>query len=496
MKYVSVPVSLLCLFAIVAEGCRHKVQPLPGIEVNPAATQYPLEVANIMIKKCATAGCHNETSYTSAGGLRLDDWQYLFNGSVNGAVVVPFNAKYSPFLYFVNTDSARGLVAQPKMPYNPAMPNDNDGLPVEEYELLKKWIEEGAPDKHGNIAFASNPATRQKIYLTQQNCDDLIAVIDAEKKVVMRYIYGGVHDFVIEKPHNVKVDHAGRYAYVCMNENGVVQKIDTYTDSIVGTVTLSGSLEVLTISPDDKQLAVSSLLSGNIKLVDAEKMQLIKTYGELNKPHGIATNPGFDTFYITAQTGNYIYMMPVGGKEMKISIDGFPADIAHKLDPHEIIMAPDYSKYFLTCEMSDEIRVVERTTNKLLKVIPVGKKPQEMALSKELPYLFVTCIDDPVGSTLYKGSVYVINYQTFEVVKKISGKLAAPHGITVDDHNGLFYVASTNDATVGSTPHHPSNCGGKNGNYKIYSIHTLMPYNSRTYEVSTFPYSLDTRFKK
>mgnify|MGYP006218542445 CR=1 FL=1 len=81
------------------------------------------------------------------------------------------------------------------------------------------------------------------------------------------------------------------------------------------------------------------------------------------------------------------------------------------------------------------------------------------------------------------------------MVKKISGNFAAPHGITVDDRNGVFYIASINDGSVGGTPHHPSNCDGKNGNYKIYDIYSLEPASGKTYEVSTNPYSMDTRFK-
>src|SRR5690606_9351098 len=125
------------------------------------------------------------------------------------------------------------------------------------------------------------------------------------------------------------------------------------------------------------------------------------------KPHGIAANPAFDTFYITGQSGNFIYRMPVDKKEEQVSIDGNAISKSPSRDPHEIMMHPDNSKYFLTCETSDEIRVIERSTNKILDSIAVGKKPQEMAISKKLPYLFVSCQEDVISSGLFKGSVYV-----------------------------------------------------------------------------------------
>src|SRR5690606_13702283 len=127
--------------------------------------------------KCATSGCHNAQSFANAGGLRLDSWEHLFNGGNNGAVAIPYNVENSSLLYFLNTDSSFGPIAVPTMPlHQPA-------LSQEEYLAVRDWVAGGAPDKNGNIPFADNPDTRQKIYLTQQGCD-LLAVIDGEKKVV------------------------------------------------------------------------------------------------------------------------------------------------------------------------------------------------------------------------------------------------------------------------------------------------------------------------
>ena len=166
---------LLIGASLAVTSCKHEPPVMPKTEIDPASTQYPLEVANIIIKNCATAGCHNEASYSGAGGLRLDDWQYLFDGGSNGAVAVPYSPEYSSLLYFINPGSYDDISVQPTMPYN--MPP----LSREEYDIIKKWIADGAPDKNGNIPFGSNAGTRQKAYLTQQGCD-LVGVIDADKK--------------------------------------------------------------------------------------------------------------------------------------------------------------------------------------------------------------------------------------------------------------------------------------------------------------------------
>jgi DNA-binding beta-propeller fold protein YncE len=156
-------------------------------------------------------------------------------------------------------------------------------------------------------------------------------------------------------------------------------------------------------------------------------------------------------------------------------------------------MSADNSKYFITCENTNEVRVFDAQTDQLLKVIPTGRMPQEMAQSRTQPYLFVTCLNDTVA-TGNVGSVYAINYNTYET-KRIESKMFQPHGIAVDDRNGVFYVFSRNQDKSGPQPHHISPCNGRNGYYNIFSTSTLLPYNKKRYEISVDPYAADVRFK-
>ena len=485
--------------SLFSASCKHEPT---GIHptIDPSKTQYPLEVANIIINKCATAGCHNEASHTAAGGLRLDDWEYMFDGGSNGAVTVAYSPENSSILYFLNPSKGEydRISVEPTMPYN------ESPLSKSEYDVIKKWIEDGAPDKNGNIPFGSNAATRQKMYMTQQGCD-LVAVVDAEKKVVMRYIKVGANPASPEAPHFVKVDSKGEYAYVCFTAGKVIQKIDTRTDKVVGEVSLANgesdgyNYNIVQVSEDGTKLIASQLVAnGSISIIDAVNMKWINNPVKLTEPHGIAATKNFDTFFITGQKGNCVFKV-VGTAITMLSLDGNPPDTKTgnaTPDPHEIMMAPDYSKYFLTCEKTNDVRVMDRFGDTLLKVIPTGIKPQEMAISKIRPYLFVSCMEDVSQvSTLFRGSILVINYNTLEVVKRIDGTFYQPHAIGVDDKNGFVYFVSRNSNPNGPAPHHTSDCGGRNGYYQVYDLNTLEPINKRRYEVTPDPYSIDARFK-
>lgn len=452
--------------------------------------EYPDDVRLIVEQRCATAGCHNEKSFSKAAGLRLDRWEHLLAGSNSGSVGIPFNAANSSMLYFLNTDSTRGPVLLPTMPVN--------GTPLteSEFQTMKRWIASGMPDKTGVIPFSVGASTRQKVYITQQGCD-LIAVIDAQTQLIMRYIPIGVYN-KIETAHCVRFAPDGKYAYVSFTGGDYLQKIDATTDKVVDQMYLgAGSWNLFHISDSGKEMLIGDFSGGKLLLIDLEQMSVTLSYEDLRTPHGIASSPNFDTFYVTSQYGNTVYRMTRRGQVREFSVDGSePNPLANTYDPHEIVMSPDRSRYFLSCQASNEVRVMDARTNTLIKAIKVGTYPQEFAISRKKPYLLVSCEEDLTAEFPgYKGSVYVIDYNTLEIIKRIPGPFYQIHGITVDDRSGKFFVASRNVLSTGPAPHHTSECGGRNGYYSVYDLSSLEPVNNRRYESTVDPYSADVRFK-
>jgi hypothetical protein len=406
------------------------------------------------------------------------------------------------------------------MPYS-TPGNAQSPLSKTEYLTLYNWIAKGAPDKNGNIPFADNADTRQKIYLTQQGCD-LMAVIDPVKMVVTRYVSIG-ESAAIESPHCVRMSDDGAHAYVSFINGDYVQQLDTRTDAVINRVNVAapllqggtgGSWNIVFPSPVvDSVILVSDWQpSGALAYVRTSDMS-VQTNRSISPvttggvpfvyPHGIAVGASFDTMYITAQYGNTVYKFSENPLTIPtaVSLNGQPAVTTNNTDlsspnPHEALMMPDYSKYFVTCQTTDEIRVMDAHSNAVLNVIPVGTFPQEMAISPSRHELFVTCMEDANNpNTGKKGSVYVIDYNTMQVTKIIYGDFYQPHGICVDERDGLILIASTNANPNGPAPHHVSACGGRDGWYTFYNLNTLEPASNKRYEVTVMPYSAAVRFK-
>lgn len=479
---VSIALLVVCL---LFAACKHKPQ-----QVQPADEfgNFPEAVGNIIVTKCATAGCHNEKSYTNAGGLRLDSWAHLFEGANTGAVVVPYDINYSSLLYFICPDSNLGITAAPRMPLNGAP------LTSEEYVAIRDWIASGAPDKNGNIAFSANAVDRQKIYVVHQGCD-MVAVIDAESKLVMRYIPVGVETYP-ESATYIRSAMNGMHAMVSMWYDFGIYKIDARNDKVESFVNLGDLFwNLLHISPDGTKFVTTNGDNSALMLVDIATMQFQNLGNGFVTPHGVTSNRSFDTFYVTNLVGNTIYKFANGYSE-QISIDGKPASTISGAtpDPYNIAMSPDYSKYFITCEKSGEVRVLSAANDAVIKAIPVGKQPRNMVFSKRQPYMFVSCMEEDNPNAKSKGSVVVINYNTLEVVKEIKGRFFQPHGLAIDEQENTLYIFNRNQDYDGPAPHHQGPCSGRNGFYMVYDIGTLEPVSTKRYEILVDPYVADARF--
>lgn len=97
---------------------------------------YEKDIKPIVMGKCAK--CHNASQ--AKGGLALDKYDALMTGGGSGVVITPGDAKGSRLFRLVNFDE------EPKMPMGGAKLDDAT------LELIKAWIEEGAPkDKDSKV---------------------------------------------------------------------------------------------------------------------------------------------------------------------------------------------------------------------------------------------------------------------------------------------------------------------------------------------------------
>lgn len=454
----------------------------------PTFGDFPPGVNEIFSSKCATSGCHNSSSYLGAADLDLSSYASLFRGSNNGSPVIPYRSDFSSLCYFINTYSEFGPSN------NPTMPLYANPLSKAEVKTIKDWIDNGAPDINGNVMWSDNP-NRKKYYVLNQGCD-VVTVFDAETQLPIRYITVGNVPNIAESPHMLKVSPDGQYWYVIFVANNILQKYRTSDDSFVGEVSLGAyqSWNTIVISNDSKKAyCVSWQASSRLAIIDLENMNLLYNVGGGNftDAHGVALNKTNDTIYITRQTGNYIYKIDTAFNTgfQEISLNGLTPNQTSSLDPHEIIFSPDGTKYFVSCQESNQVRVMRTAGDSLLQIINTGQYPLEFAKSVSKNKLYVTCQNEPGLNLNSKGCINAIDMTTYQSTKYMVGY--EPHGIAIDETNGFVIVASRNTGVTGPVPHHTGVCG-RNGFVNYFNINTMQLLSKKT-EVAADPYSVSIR---
>jgi hypothetical protein len=225
---------------------------------------FPVEVGEIMIRDCANKGCHDPASFIAEGRFSASSWSDLFQGSSAGAVLIPYRADQSYMLYFTNVDKSLGLVQEPLMPLN------GDAISREDYLKLRDWINAGAPDINGNIKFADNP-DRDKYYIINQGCD-LLGVMDAETKLLMRYVDVGMIAGATESPHMMKLSPDHEYLYmIFLAQNPNIEVYRTSDDSFVKRISIGvGDWNTINLSPDGKYAFCVAYNSSKVAVADLE----------------------------------------------------------------------------------------------------------------------------------------------------------------------------------------------------------------------------------
>jgi DNA-binding beta-propeller fold protein YncE len=476
----------VCLFF---QTCR---QDVPVVDIPGSA--YPNDIGKIVLTQCAISGCHNTQSKDACASLDMSSWNNMFQGSRNGnAVVIPYTHDFSTCFLFSNIYPDLGINVPPRMPLT------GNALTHDQEVTLRNWIDNGAPDRTGYVKFSDN-TSRKKFYVVNQGCD-VVTVFDEQTLLPMRYVYIGGHS-TLDSPHMVRVSPDGKYWYVSFLHYPYLQRYNTSDDSYAGQVYIGDdSFNTFIISSDSQKAFCVGYDFGYISRVNLTNMTLIDTtLGIATTMHGSMLNASNSLLYTTCSFGNFIVKLNPNdfSTYQYQTLDGSTLPITSSdLDPHDIIMAPDGSKYFVSCQHSAEVRIMQPRPlgqrDSLLHVVslPANSLPQEFGLSPSRNMIFVTCTEDVVSFPGNRGSVYAIDLNTFIATPIFVG--FQPHGIAVDDANGLVYVANRNVNPTGPAPHHTTVCGGRNGYVTIIDMNTLKILPNKKIELASDPYSVAVR---
>lgn len=437
---------------------------------------YSEHVQPIFNGGCAMHGCHegvvthfNKTMQKSNHGgsdFSLNTWGGALLGTDEVAQIVPYRARKSHLIQHLNHDTMVAPVAQPSMPPGFA-------FPAELRDLLIRWIDDGAKNDDGTVAYSTMPA-RGWGYVTNQG-EDLTAVIDLDKNKIARYITTGAENTATsppQAPHNVTVDWQNQYYYVNLIGGSKLLKLRVSDNAKVGELTtgLSSPAQVaLSKNGDTAYVTNFENVKTNISLVATSSMTKISDIGSpaMLKPHGVSITPNFkyvlvmnslsdNISLIRTSDNSIVNTIPVSGK-----VPALPVGYVYQFEPYQAAITPDSKFAYITCRKSGEVRVLDIEQMTIIDSITVGTFPLIPAATPDGGYIFV--------ANRNSNSVSAINTATRKIAYTIDSVGVEPHGIAVSK-DGMFLYVSCENIGVSEPPHHPTIGGKKAGFMKIIEI--------------------------
>lgn len=419
---------------------------------------FSAHVQPILQSGCGVHGCHsgNITDHETDAlrkilhgeKFRMREWEDLFMGGDHGAIVVPYRSIGSHLIKHINTDTAVAPVALPHMPLEGFV------IPDDQRNVIMRWIDQGAPSDFGAVAFSTFPDG--SIMATNQ-AEDVISIIDVRTRLVARYVRAG-HARVVpplqpQAPHNITVDRASGTYFVNLVSAGKVLKYRLSDNALLGEVQgiLSPTQVAISSTGDSAFVSQFSQNSNAIRMFNPRTMTMYdETIGSplISKPHGIEISPDGRQLVITGNFSNNLLVVDLDDLNQRIVwLDPNAPVPGTNLKPYQTVMTSDNKRIYVTCQGSDEVRVVSRDSLKLIAAIPVGGFPLIPAITPDDRFLFVP--------NRNSNNISIIDLSTNTVVETMEDVGSQPHAIAFDKAGRYAYVTCENSGAGGIPPHHP-----------------------------------------
>lgn len=422
----------------------------------PQTVSFGRDVFPIFQQSCALSGCHLH-HYMNSDNLDLSSWRsFMIEGYSHGAPIVPYNSFWSGLVSHINSDTNLSITATPKMPLNRPGTTDGSLLSPGSIHTILQWINEGAKDDYGNVAFSNIP---NKAFITNQGAD-YVAVVNTDNNYLVRLVPVGTHHggYVLSVPHHVSVDNHGKYFYPALINDGAIEKYDAMTYERVGRLVLGSSpAEVFLMNSGSKGYVTNWDATGldrSIKIINTDNMSFISEVSDtrMNATHGGRVTRDDKYFIGLSQLSEYIIFVDTKTDQVIDEIpvaDDVPPNgngTTHHL-PYGIALSRDNKYGFITCPPENVVRVIDLDTRTIIKVIPVGHYPVMIEVSPDNKWCYVP--------NRNSNSVSVIDVATMTVAYTIENVGVQPHGVdfTIDGH----YAYVTNESQNPNNPyiHHP-----------------------------------------
>jgi gliding motility-associated-like protein len=196
------------------------------------------------------------------------------------------------------------------------------------------------------------------------------------------------------------------------------------------------AIAAVTVTPSYAPIAyIANNFSDNVTLINTATIETVTpaTINVGKRPWGVALSPDYTKVYVTNNVSGTVSVI-------NTSSNTVTATVTVGSSPEGVLVSRDGNSVYVANEMSGTVSVINTSSNLVTSTIQVGNSPTMMVAS-------------PDGKTIYvsnyepQGTISVINTASNTVAATI-GSLNFPTGLAISPDGSKLYVASNTQNTV------------------------------------------------
>jgi DNA-binding beta-propeller fold protein YncE len=207
------------------------------------------------------------------------------------------------------------------------------------------------------------------LYVTTE-IDSSITIIDPKTWKIVGAVPTGQ-----KESHMLAVSHDGSGGYTANVGPGTVSVLDMKARKTLGVIPVSGSVQRISISADDKLVFTSDVEKPQLAVIDTAT-QKVKTWVPLPaQGYGTAPTPDGRWLLVCIPAKNQVALINLKIMQVARTIDVGKA-------PQEILLSPDGKLAYVSCLASNEVVVIDLAEWKVERVIAAGNAADGLAWAK------------------------------------------------------------------------------------------------------------------
>lgn len=285
----------------------------------------------------------------------------------------------------------------------------------------------------GAAGLAAQPPARPHLLLAVSQADNKLAVFKVEGQAMNPVASIPIGNGARE----VCVAADGRRAYVSNDKDNSVTVVDLESLQATATILLPGLVrpDGCGTSPDSKKVYVTVMDSEAVAVIAADTNRVMKTVKVGKEPRRILFTPDHRRIFVTSEGSDEITILD----PTTDTVTGSMKSGGHA--PRTLLFLPDKKTMLATNVDDDTVSFIKPDTKEVTLTIGAGGSPQRIEIARDGAWAFVLSV--------LEAKISIIDLKGDHIrAKKFVPIAPQPWGMAMNDEGTLLFVGSSKDGTV------------------------------------------------